>query len=403
MGKSYTEHPTFPALLRCNTRMITPFCQPKQVDAHIHKNIAIYPEWAAIPHEIRTCFSHQSVTLLDETAWQAFEQVSLANGTFQYVVLCDEHGKPTSISAFQYVKFDINEAWPYTGSSRRMAQRIADVFIRPHHRLVVGGSVCISGAEGSWAKSKKLAQEALVKAGRYLIDHDPAVFALLLKDFDYHVSYPDFHTFQVDPIMMMNLTAYSDWDQYQSALKSKYRQRLRSAYKYSQDIVSWDLDEAQIDLHAPRIQALLDEVVQDQGSFVLANPTADYIPTLKAELGDRCQVTGYFLHDKLIGFRCAVISGDTLFAHLVGFEKKYAQSHKLYQRMLYDYVQAGISLKAEKVDFGRTAMEIKSTLGAKGVDQHLLIRFRKRWMHKILAPIFQRLTAPVWQARSPLG
>ena len=45
-------------------------------------------------------------------------------------------------------------------------------------------------------------------------------------------------------------------------------------------------------------------------------------------------------------------------------EKETAKQIGLYQHMLYDMVAFGILAKAERLHFGRTAPEIKSTIGA---------------------------------------
>jgi hypothetical protein len=81
---------------------------------------------------------------------------------------------------------------------------------------------------------------------------------------------------------------------------------------------------------------------------------------------------GYFLNDRLVGFRSSLNATDRLIAHYVGFESGVNAEHKLYQRMLYDYVAEGIEKKLPAIHLGRTALEIKSTVGAEREDYFLL-------------------------------
>ena len=48
----------------------------------------------------------------------------------------------------------------------------------------------------------------------------------------------------------------------------------------------------------------------------------------------------------------------------MGFESEINKERALYQRMLFEFIAWGISLGAVRVVMGRTALEIKSTLGA---------------------------------------
>jgi hypothetical protein len=51
--------------------------------------------------------------------------------------------------------------------------------------------------------------------------------------------------------------------------------------------------------------------------------------------------------------------------------KSYLKEHDLYLNILYKLVQQAIYLKVYKLQFGRTAMEIKSSVGA--LPQHMFL------------------------------
>jgi len=50
--------------------------------------------------------------------------------------------------------------------------------------------------------------------------------------------------------------------------------------------------------------------------------------------------------------------------HYTGMEKEITKQINLYQHMLYDMIEFGIEHRVDKLHFGRTAPEIKSTVGA---------------------------------------
>ncbi len=52
------------------------------------------------------------------------------------------------------------------------------------------------------------------------------------------------------------------------------------------------------------------------------------------------------------------------------------KSHAIYQRMLYDYIDIAIKQKLSTLNFGRTASEIKSSVGA--IPQHLTVYIRHK-------------------------
>ncbi len=52
------------------------------------------------------------------------------------------------------------------------------------------------------------------------------------------------------------------------------------------------------------------------------------------------------------------------------------KSNAIYQRMLYDYIDIAIKQKLSTINFGRTASEIKSSVGA--IPEHLTVYIRHK-------------------------
>ncbi|HNL10882.1 MAG TPA: hypothetical protein PKM44_10245, partial [Turneriella sp.] len=110
---------------------------------------------------------------------------------------------------------------------------------------------------------------------------------------------------------------------------------------------------------------------------------------------------GYFLDNRLVAFRSSLDAADRLIAHYVGFESGVNAEQKIYQRMLYDYVAEGIEKKLPAIHLGRTALEIKSTVGAEREDYYLLFH-SVNWFYRTVGNYYvSRLAATEYEARSP--
>ena len=82
--------------------------------------------------------------------------------------------------------------------------------------------------------------------------------------------------------------------------------------------------------------------------------------------------------------------GREVEAYFVGFEGNHNKSHALYQRMLLEFIQWGLREGCGGVNLGRTALDIKASLGAE--PQRLVLHER------VKNPIVHRLAR--WAARA---
>jgi len=122
---------------------------------------------------------------------------------------------------------------------------------------------------------------------------------------------------------------------------------------------------------------------------------------LKVELGEHFQFKVYLNNDVLIGFTTFFIGENQSDAHLIGIDYSANKQFSLYQNMLYDYIEEGIKVQTKSIDFGRTAMEIKSTIGAVPVESQVLVKMRNPLLNG-LACLLMDSSAPVpWIQRHP--
>jgi hypothetical protein len=170
-----------------------------------------------------------------------------------------------------------------------------------------------------------------------------------------------------DPVMEVPLDpTWTSSDQWQEALRTKARTKVRSILARSADLrVERITDPAALDRLGPDLIALYEQVY-GRASIVMGGLEArDFVRLAQKLEGDFMLVT-YHDGDALIGFHCGLHHADsaTVEAYYVGFEAEINKERALYQRMLFEFIEWGISLRASRVVMGRTALEIKSTLGA---------------------------------------
>ena len=211
-----------------------------------------------------------------------------------------------------------------------------------------------------------------------------------------------YHQFEVQPNMVMELNpAWETFDDYLAELTSKYRVRVKRAYKKSKDITRREFSEADIEDNLDTIFQHFISVQQNAG-FNLVYLKPNYFLELKKRMGDLYRLYGYFYEGRLIGFNTVILNHEELEAHYLGFDRDFNISHQLYLTMLYDKVKKAIELKKKRIIFARTAMEIKSSVGAEPVEMCIYLRHENTLLNKVVSPIINLLNPhETWVPRHP--
>jgi hypothetical protein len=69
--------------------------------------------------------------------------------------------------------------------------------------------------------------------------------------------------------------------------------------------------------------------------------------------------------------------------------------------MLYDFVELAISKKARELRLGRTAEEIKSSIGAEPINMKLYVKHGNKISNKLLKPIIESIAPGEFELRRP--
>lgn len=308
------------------------------------------------------------------------------------------------VAAFQITNAETTDAASNLESGNWLS-RLANKILRNRQlsfRVLVLGNSFATGEHGFRFTSDVEEEQQIVLLNQ-AIDHiresekrkGVRLSATVVKDF-----YPEsfrasdrfsdynFAEFFVDPNMIMPVKpTWETFDDYLQALTSKYRTKAKAAFKRSADLeirelAIEDLDALNDDLHRLYAQ------VYDRADFKLGKLEASCFFNLKRHLQECFSLKGYFLEGKLVGFQSSFVYDGWLDAHFVGIDYDKNYRYAIYQRMLYEYIRLGIERKVERISFGRTAMEIKSTVGAFPVDLKCYIRHRKKAPNALLKLLF---------------
>ena len=230
--------------------------------------------------------------------------------------------------------------------------------------------------------------------------------AILWKDF-FSVSAAleqnGYFSFRYQPAMILKINNH--WEtmhDYEQSLSSKYRIRLLRARNKMKDIIWKTLNKEEI-INSQVVLHQLYLGILSEATFKMATLPESYFLSMKEAFKEKYNLTAGYLDGKLVCFYSTLINGETLEANLAGFEEETNLKMQLYLNMLFLMVENAIKLKVGKLNFYRTAMEIKSSVGAVGKDTMVYIKPTSKWLaplFPILIPWFspQNLS---WKARSP--
>lgn len=108
------------------------------------------------------------------------------------------------------------------------------------------------------------------------------------------------------------------------------------------------------------------------------------------------------MEDKLIGFNTMIINGCALDTYFLGYDDEHQKDKMLYLNMLYDMIGYSITKKYTKLIFSRTALEIKSSVGAKPIEMVGFVKHSNPFINLFMGKLFQYFDPKVtWIERNP--
>jgi predicted N-acyltransferase len=208
--------------------------------------------------------------------------------------------------------------------------------------------------------------------------------------------------FSSQPNMIFDINSiWNNEEDYVKDLTKKYKDQYKRSRNKIRGIEKRKLTLDEILEHQEMIYDLYLHVAEHAPFNTFFLPK-NHFYVLKEKLGDDFMLYGYFIEEKLIGFNTLIKNGRSLDTYFLGYDEKIQKEKMLYLNMLYDMIGCGISLQFEKIIFGRTALEIKSSVGAIVTPMFGFMRHRQPIINHFLGSIFNYLE-PVnnWKRRSP--
>lgn len=285
------------------------------------------------------------------------------------------------------------------------------IFNKNSPRILFCGNVFLSGEYGTFLKEGKdkiVTFKAIADAVKQLYQSNKSLNAIFIKDFKEESLYItdelktyDYIPMRVEPNMIIHLKEeWSSFEDYKNALKSKYRVKANKADSTSKVLEAKEFTAEDIELYKDQMQALYENTIANS-NFNAQVLNLNTYTHLKAFFGDKFIVKGYFHDNKLVGYLSAMVNGEHLDAHFIGLNYGLNKQCAIYPRILNDYVRLGIAHQSKRINLGRTASEIKSTLGAQPEDLMCYIRHRKSFQNQIMKPFIKNVQIKSFKQHHP--
>lgn len=340
---------------------------------------------------------------------QVLESAAPANMKCQYIGIFNQE-ELIGIAIAQFI--DLSHLESYGERDKKLKTWVRNyLFSQFSSKLLFIGNNMLSGQNAFAAKDQASIPEILqtLKQAAFEINQHSKNHLTSFKDFmpsdlpnfDQAVFKKDLK-FTSQPNMIFEINPlWAQEEDYKKALTKKYRDQ----YKRSRN-KALGIEKRMLTLEEIHDQQ---EIIYDLYLHVAENAPFNtfYLPknhfyVLKEKLTDDFMLYGYFIDGKLIGFNTLIKNGKSLDTYFLGYDDKIQKEKMLYLNMLYDMIACGISLKFEKIIFGRTALEIKSSVGAIDTPMFGFMKHSQPIINLFLGQIFNYLEpVTTWKRRSP--
>lgn len=365
-----------------------------------HKQPLFYNNVNDIPQEYWQQLGCLNNTYYTPQFLHAYE-ISNKDIVFRYIIILNDQQEAVAFAATQVVTIPIETITKNVKISDRFKRRINNLFYNSTPKIMFCGNVFLSGEYGTFIKKDEDTNalfHELVAALKVLMKETKKLHAVFVKDFK-PTSLPitdqlkdyKYISMKVEPNMIIRLQPeWKSFDDYKNALKSKYRVKANKADSKSENIAVKMFTAQEIEQYKSELQALYENTIAN-ASFNAQILNLNTYTQLKETYGDQFIVKGYFLNDKLVGFLSAMINQENLDAHFIGLDYSLNKEFAIYPRILNDYVRLGIQHQSKRINLGRTASEIKSTLGAKPQDLTCYIRHKRPLLNAAMRPFIKNI------------
>lgn len=282
---------------------------------------------------------------------------------------------------------------------------------RVNWNLAVLGNVFVTGDNGQYWKTDKLTDEVKWKIIEEASDFLSAQFkfdALLISDLreedlagHERILSSGYRLFEVEPDLIFDIDpSWYTFNDYLSSIVSKYRIRTKKVLKNGTKLSVKDLDLPNIQNQEKEIYQLYKNVMNN-APFKLAEINNFYFQNFKKAYPKQFFVRGFYLDEKLVGLISYFEDTECLHLNFIGLDYSLNREYSIYQRILYDAIEQGILAEKKQIHFGRTASEIKTSVGAKPVKAYSFLKHNNKIPNLAIRPLTSYLKPEPFEVRHP--
>ncbi|SDR74129.1 hypothetical protein SAMN04515667_0513 [Formosa sp. Hel1_31_208] len=351
---------------------------------------------------------------------KALELSSPSNISTYYLAVFSSESL-VGIAIVQRVEMYLEDVFRRTSNKffKRIGKRLISKIVKGNALIV--GNLMHTGQHGLYYNSEDISQEVFLNtlsdgvnqlARQIKLNYGKTIRIIGFKDYflddpihtcDNFFQKENLYKAQVQPNMIFRVSeAWTTSEDYIKAFNKKYRRRYKTARKKSVDIECKELQLETIELLSDELFQLYLYVSNKAGvnSFKL---NKQHFYNLKFQLKEDFKVYGYFLNNELIGFYTFINNYNQLETYFLGYNPELQHQHQMYLNMLFDMASYGIDHNYKQVVFARTAMEIKSSIGAKPHQMYIYLKHTNSVIINTILRLVVKYANPVreWEERHP--
>ena len=284
---------------------------------------------------------------------------------------------------------------------------------------LIGGNITVSGEymhcfirDGFSPKRQLELTELILDSFRTILNaNEQKVRMTFLKDVPVSKSISNqsisssFKEFTVEPLMVVEVNdEWQTFEGYLNSMSSKYRKRVRRTYKKGENLRFRECEYNEVKAREQEFYPLYLNVLENI-NFSLFQLPPNYFSTMKKFLDNKFR---FFIvtdeKENLVAFYSLIHNNNELHAHFLGYDPIANKDCLVYLNILYRMVEYGINNKFELIDMGRTALEIKSSVGAVPYEYSLYLKHKNCLANFFIPPVINILNKKTeWTPRSPFG
>ena len=339
----------------------------------------------------------------------AFES-SNPNIKFKYI-LVENGAQTTALATIQIIKVGIDVILKNIKLSVWIKRLLNYFFSNSHLNIMFCGNIFLSGEHGIIIADNENKVGIIKSIGseiNKLAKQTKPLHAIFIKDFTEESrkltdNFQDlgFIPMQVEPNMIISINDnWNTFEDYKNSLKSKYRVKVNKVDKTSQSLEARLFSESDFAKYKDELQQLYENTIANANFNAQVLNLNTYIK-LRASYHEDFIVKAYFFNDKLVGFLSALDNNQHLDAHFIGLDYTKNKTLAIYPRILNDYVRLGIEKKAKYINLGRTASEIKTTVGAVPVDLTCYLKHKKPVINSLFRLLINKIQLKEFKQHRP--